>query len=115
MKINKLHILLTCNLGASTGIMAGKMRDIVKNSEALKDADIIINAQPGDLFEDLVTDYDVILVAPQMMHKYKYFEEIAHLNGKVITSIDPRDYGSVNASNIIKTAIVAYQEVHNNE
>jgi PTS system cellobiose-specific IIB component len=32
MDIKRLHILLCCNLGASTGVMVTKMREIAANS-----------------------------------------------------------------------------------
>lgn len=112
MDFKNISILLTCNLGASTGIMANKMRDVIKNSEKLKDSNIIIEAQPGDLLDSIIGKFDVVLVAPQMMHRYKAFEKIAHDNGKVITAIKPSDYGTVNAENIIKTALLAYVEAN---
>lgn len=112
MDFKDLSILLTCNLGASTGIMANKMRDIVANSEKLKDKNITIEAQPGDMLDTIIGKFDVVLVAPQMMHRYKAFEKIAISNEKVITAIDPADYGTVNAQNIIKTALLAYVEAN---
>lgn len=112
MNFENLSILLTCNLGASTGIMANKMRDVVANSEKLKNKKITIEAQPGDMLDTIIEKFDVVLVAPQMMHRYKAFEEIATKSGKVITAIDPADYGTVNAENIIKTALLAYVEAN---
>ncbi len=110
MELKKMHILLTCNLGASTGIMANKMKEVAQKSEVLKKVDIRIEAQPGDIFSDVVNQFDVVLVAPQMMHRYKFFEQCAKENNVKIAAIDPRDYGTVNAGNIIKTAIIAMME-----
>lgn len=110
MDFKDLGILLTCNLGASTGIMANKMREVVANSEKLKGMNITIEAQPGDLLETIIEKFDVVLVAPQMMHRYKYFEKVALENNKKIAAIDPADYGTVNAQNIVKTALLAMME-----
>lgn len=52
MNVTRLHILLVCNLGASTGIMVAKMREIAQNSKALANVDVKIDARPaGELRE----------------------------------------------------------------
>ncbi len=110
MNFKKMHILLTCNLGASTTMMAKKMEEVVKESKVLKDVDIKVDAEPGDQLNEIVNNYDIVMVAPQMQHKYEYFEKICNNHGKKIVKIRPEDYGSVNAGNIIKTAIIALRE-----
>ncbi len=112
MDFKNLRILLTCNLGASTGIMANKMKEVVENSDSLKNNNVHIEAQPGEMLDSIIDNFDIILVAPQMMHRYKAFETIAKSNGKVITPIKPEDYGTVNAKNMIKTALLAYMEAN---
>ncbi len=44
MDFKDLRILLTCNLGASTGIMANKMKEVVENSDSLKNNNVHIEA-----------------------------------------------------------------------
>ncbi|EPD6014658.1 hypothetical protein ACWLNX_000669 [Listeria monocytogenes] len=45
MEINQLHVLLVCNLGASTGVMVTKMKEIAQNSEKLTNTDVKIEAE----------------------------------------------------------------------
>ncbi|EFP3845241.1 PTS sugar transporter subunit IIB, partial [Listeria monocytogenes] len=47
MEINQLHVLLVCNLGASTGVMVTKMKEIAQNSEKLTNTDVKIEAHPA--------------------------------------------------------------------
>ncbi len=112
MEFKNLSILLTCNMGASTGIMANKMKQVVNTSKKLSNNNIHIEAQPGDMLDTVITKFDIVLVAPQMMHRFNAFEKIANENGKIIVPIDPNDYGTVNAENIIKTALLAYKEAN---
>ena len=110
MDFERLHILLVCNLGASTGIMVAKMREISKNSKVLAGKDIKIDARPAGELEEYINDYDVILVGPQMRHKFKDLKKIADTYKKPIDIINSQDYGLVNGGNILKAAIVLRME-----
>ena len=106
MNFDKLHILLVCNLGASTGVMVTKMKEIAANSEKLKHVDIKIEAHPaGDILE-YIDDFDLVMLGPQIKHRFKDLEKICLERKKPITVIDTKDYGSVNGGNILKTAIL---------
>ncbi|MDV4151375.1 PTS sugar transporter subunit IIB [Clostridium sp. AL.422] len=102
----RLHILLVCNLGASTGIMVAKMREICSNSRSLEGKDIKIDARPAGELEEYINLYDVILVGPQMRHKFRELKEIADFYKKPIEIINSQDYGLVNGGNILKAAIL---------
>lgn len=106
MNFDRLHILLTCNLGASTGVMVAKMLDIAKASQKLEGIDIKIEAHPVNDLEEIVEDFDVVLVGPQMKHRFKELEKICKAHNKPIEVIDTRDYGAVNGANILKSAII---------
>jgi len=105
MKLSRLHILLVCNLGASTGIMVTKMREIAKNSNALKDVDVKIDAKPAGELREYVSDYDVVLVGPQIRHQYEHLKKICDEHGKPSGIIDTADYGMVNGGNVLKQAL----------
>ncbi|EUJ44543.1 PTS system lactose/cellobiose-specific transporter subunit IIB [Listeria fleischmannii FSL S10-1203] len=36
MNFDRLHVLLVCNLGASTGVMVTKMKEVAAGSEKIK-------------------------------------------------------------------------------
>nr|WP_073156820.1 PTS sugar transporter subunit IIB [Seinonella peptonophila] len=106
MTFQRLHILLVCNLGASTGVMVTKMKEIVKQSEKLKPIDIEIKAYPAGELEEHIQNFDVILVGPQIKHQFAQLSEIAKRYNKPIEVIDTQDYGMVNGGNILKSAIL---------
>jgi len=103
---NKLHILLLCNLGASTGILVSKMKEVVNNSEKLKNKDIKIEARPAGELNEHITNFDVLLLGPQIGHRFDELKELADAHQKPIEIINSRDYGTMNAGNIVKQAIV---------
>ena len=106
MEINQLHVLLVCNLGASTGVMVPKMKEIAQNSEKLTNTDVKIEAHPAGELREHIEDFDVILVGPQIKHQLKHLSEIAAEYNKPIQVIDTKDYGTVNGANILKDAII---------
>ena len=71
MDFDKLHILLVCNLGASTSVMVSKMKEVAEKSEKLKGIDMKIDAYPVGSLKEHVEKYDVILAGPQIKHKEK--------------------------------------------
>ncbi|ASN04321.1 PTS sugar transporter subunit IIB [Virgibacillus necropolis] len=106
MGMDKLHILLLCNLGSSTGIMVSKMKEVARNSAKLKKVDINIEAHPAGELREYIDKFDVILLGPQIAHRYDELEAIADQKNTPIGIIDSRDYGSINAGNILKQSIV---------
>ena len=75
MDFDKLHILLVCNLGASTSVMVSKMKEVAEKSEKLKGIDMKIDAYPVGSLKEHVEKYDVILAGPQIKHKEKEIRE----------------------------------------
>ncbi|WP_239253552.1 PTS sugar transporter subunit IIB [Listeria ilorinensis] len=106
MEMDRLHVLLVCNLGASTGVMVTKMKEIAAGSEKLKNTDIRIEAHPAGELREYVNDFDVVMVGPQIKHQLKMLKEITDEAGKPIQVIDTKDYGTVNGANILKDAII---------
>ncbi|GAX47117.1 PTS sugar transporter subunit IIB [Pseudolactococcus reticulitermitis] len=106
MALDKLHVLLVCNLGYSTGIMVTKMKEVAENSQSLKDVDIKIEAHPAGELKEYIEDFDVVMVGPQMKHQLNALTEVAAQFNKPIEVINSRDYGAVNGGNILKAAIL---------
>ncbi|GIO18982.1 PTS sugar transporter subunit IIB [Oceanobacillus oncorhynchi subsp. incaldanensis] len=106
MNIDRLYILLVCNLGASTGVMVTKMKEIAVKSEKLKNVDIRIEAHPAGEIQEYIEDFDVIMVGPQIKHKFAELKKLADEVEKPIQVIDTQDYGTVNGGNILKDAII---------
>lgn len=106
MKLEKLHVLLVCNLGYSTGIMVSKMREVAEKSHALKSSDIKIEAHPAGELREFISDFDVVMVGPQIKHQMGELSKLAEEHDKPIAVIDSKDYGRVDGANILKAAIL---------
>lgn len=108
MDYQNLRILLVCNLGASTSVMVSKMRQVVEKSEKLKDQNICIDARNAGDLSTYITDYDLVLVGPQMKHKLTELTAITSLHGKPIEVIDSKAYGLADGALILKQALYLY-------
>ncbi|MGM0125601.1 PTS system, cellobiose-specific IIB component [Enterococcus sp. AZ194] len=103
--MEKLSICLACNLGSSTSILVNNMKKIVEASEKLSGIDVTIDAIPASSIDESIKNYQVILLGPQISHrKDEIIEKVKQYNIPVAV-IDPADYGTMNAKNILKEAI----------
>lgn len=105
MSFDKLRILLVCNLGASTGVMVAKMRQIAEASEKLKNKEVVIDARPAGDIKDYIEQYDCVLVGPQMKHKYDAIEAICISYKKPCAIIPTEVYGMADGGKILKQAL----------
>lgn len=104
-----MNILLMCMAGASTSIVMNKMRAALKEDQK----DWKIEAHPFDKMEEVVEDFDVILLGPQIAYKKKELSAKAAEYGKPLDSILPVDYALGNGENVLKLAIELYDNYHN--
>ncbi|BBR58074.1 PTS sugar transporter subunit IIB [Klebsiella sp. WP7-S18-CRE-02] len=108
MNYQNLSILLVCNLGASTSVMVSKMREVVDNSEVLKGQNIRIDARSAGDLNTYIADYDLVMVGPQMKHKFPELAAIAGKYAKPIEVIDSQAYGLADGALILKQALYLY-------
>lgn len=94
-----MNIMLVCNAGMSTGMLAKKMEN-VSNGECR------VKAYGISEYENHLENIDVILVGPQIRFEYEEIKEKA--GGIKVLNIDPIKYGTMNAVEILKTV---YKEV----
>lgn len=104
----KFNVLLICNLGASTGVMVDKMRQVVSASERLEGVEITIDAYPESTLKEHIEKYDVILLGPQIRHKFSTLKSICDDYNKPIEVIDTKSYGIADGGAILKQAIVLF-------
>ncbi len=96
------EIVLFCQYGASTGILA----DAMVKAAGEMDIEANINAYSEyDLDTVFASKHpDVILLGPQVRHKLKEFE--ARYGDQVkILAIDPIDYGMANGKKVLEYAL----------
>lgn len=95
-----MKILLICAAGMSTSLVVNKM----KKALGLNEQDWVIEAMPAEKFAEIIDDYDVILLGPQIAYKKNELAKIAAEKGKPLDVINPVDYGLCNGENILKQA-----------
>ena len=99
--MKKLKITLACNGGVSTSMLAKKLIE----EGARKGYEIECDAHPVMGVEKYIPESDLVLVGPQVKYMVKKLKE--KFPDKTIEAIDIRDYGSMNAVNILKDLPVA--------
>lgn len=93
-----MKILLVCAAGMSTSMLVNNMKKCAA-------ADIEIAAKPiGDLSK-VISDWDVVLVGPQVRYKYKDVEALCAQNGKKSALIDIANYGRMDGAAVLKQAL----------
>lgn len=88
-------ILLVCSGGISTSLL---MKKIEKYAEE-HSMDIKVEAVGTASYEDRVSDYDVLLLGPQVAYRKK---QIADSVAIPVAVIAPQDYAFCNVENILK-------------
>lgn len=95
-----MNILLICSGGMSTSFIVQKMLKIGDE----KGAQLKIESASAENLEEIINNYDVVLVAPQVKYRYNRLEEVAKNHLKPIGLIDGALYGTMNAEGILKQA-----------
>ena len=103
-----MKTLLVCAGGFSTTMMMESMKKVVKESKSLDEKDYPMEAIGVDKLERYIDDYDVILVGPQLSHKYDFIKGEADKSNKptVLLTSDR----SMDGATVMKQALVAYRK-----
>ncbi|WP_422446774.1 PTS sugar transporter subunit IIB [Thermoanaerobacterium sp. DL9XJH110] len=101
-----MNILLVCAAGMSTSLLVSSMRKFA-------DPDTKINAVAYSELEDAITDYDVVLVGPQLRYKLNEIKKIAVNYNKPVDIIDPIAYGRIDGKKVLESAKSLYIKNNN--
>ncbi|MBM7555678.1 PTS sugar transporter subunit IIB [Halanaerobacter jeridensis] len=97
-----MEILLICVCGMSTSMLAEKMKQAAEE----RSYQINIEANVADNATDIVPDYDVVLLAPQVSHKEEEIEKIvAQYEDVELGVIDSLAYGQLDGEAVLKQAL----------
>lgn len=88
-----MNIMLVCNAGMSTGMLAKKM-------EKISEGKCNVKAYGLSEYMDYLEGIDVILVGPQIRFEYESIQKMAE--DIPVLNINPMYYGSMNAEAILK-------------
>ena len=105
-----MKTLLVCAGGFSTTMMMESMKKVVKESKSLDEKDYPMEAIGVDKLERYIYDYDVILVGPQLSHKYDFIKGEADKSNKPTVLLTSDIYGSMDGATVMKQALVAYRK-----
>ncbi|MCZ6444142.1 PTS sugar transporter subunit IIB [Escherichia coli] len=94
-------ILLVCAAGMSTSMLMKRMKDYA-NSVYYES---VIEAHGVDVLKDVIANYDVVLVAPQIRFKLTEIQKLAEMNGKKSEAISPLLYGAMNGEKVYQQAV----------
>ncbi|MGL6064340.1 MAG: PTS sugar transporter subunit IIB [Fusobacteriaceae bacterium] len=94
-------ILLLCSAGMSTSIVVKKMKEAALE----QNIETKIEAVGLEQFHDLVDEYDVFLLGPQVRYKKPELEKIANEKNKPLEIINTMDYGMMNGKKILEFAM----------
>ncbi len=98
-----MKILLVCAGGMSTSILMKKMETYWKEHDQKLD----IKAVGLSEYQDVYTNYDIIMVGPQVSYRLKEIKEATNLPCDSIPSFD---YAIANCPNIMKLAEKLYAQ-----
>lgn len=113
-----MTILLVCAAGMSTSLLVEAMRKAAGAAAATSypadggmplggsaaGGQVHIEAVGSEGLEDRLGESDVILVAPQVRHRFARFAELAAAAGRPIGLIDPKVYGLVDGAGALAQA-----------
>lgn len=104
-----IRIVLACQFGASTDLLAVKMQEAAKKQSLA----VSVNAYSYTKLEQVVDQADVILLGPQIRFKQKALEKQFADKGVQFMVINPSDYGMLNGEGVLQQAIAKVQEQGN--
>lgn len=99
-----MKILLVCAGGCSTSILMKKMEAYWKE----KNVELIIKAAGMGEYLDVVEEFDIIMVGPQISYRLDDIIEDTNKPCSVIASVD---YAIANCANIMKLAEELYSRL----
>ncbi|MGO2100769.1 PTS sugar transporter subunit IIB [Vagococcus salmoninarum] len=105
-----MKILLVCAGGFSTTMMMEEMKKVIKGSSKLEIADFPMEAVGVDRMIDVIDNYDVVLVGPQLTHKYDYVKGEAGKRKIPAVLLSSEIYGAMDGATVVKQAIIAYKK-----
>lgn len=95
-----MKILLLCAAGMSTSLVVDQMIESLSEDEK----NWIIDAKPIDYFDDIASNYDVVLLGPQMTFKKEELKKKAKEKEVPLDVIDSLSYGLGDGKKILEQA-----------
>lgn len=101
-----LNIVLLCQYGASTGLVAEKIIEAANK----RGIEAVVNAYSVSDAEKVIPTADIVLLGPQVRFKQKSLEANYGHYGVPIVPMQPTDYGRMNGEGILTTALAVLEK-----
>jgi len=98
-----VNIVLLCQYGASTGMLAERIR----MAAVQRGIECVVNAYSFSKISEVIDAADVILLGPQIKLKKASFEKQYADKGVPFQVIDTADYGMLNGENVLTAVLNA--------
>jgi len=95
------RIFLVCSAGMSTSMVVNKMREAAE----AKGLDAEIKAYSVSEFSDVVEQYEICMVAPQIKYEFDRLSSVCAEKGLKCGQIGMMEYGMLNGSAILEAAL----------
>ncbi len=95
-----MKILLACSAGMSTSLLVNNMKKVAA-------ADDVIEARPVRTVPDIIDDWDVLLLGPQVRYLDKEYRPLCESKGKGFDIIPMQTYGRMDGKACIEMARAA--------
>ena len=92
-----MKVLLICAQGMSTSLLVEAMY------RASEEGDVI-EAVPADTLRQVIDDYDVVLLGPQIRYKFPDIKALGEARGKQVAMVDMRAYGVMDGAAVYQQA-----------
>lgn len=104
-KVKQMRICLACCAGMSTSIVVQKMREAARSCNENHE----IWAIEQSHIERNIEKFDVLLIGPQIKHRYQVIRELVP-NHIPVAIIDSTSYGRYDGEAVLKQAKQIYEE-----
>ncbi len=94
-------IFLVCSAGMSTSMVVNKMREAAD----VKELEVEIKAYSVSEFADVVSQYDICMVAPQIKYEFERLNRVCGEKGLKCGQIGMMEYGMMNGAAILDAAL----------
>lgn len=101
-----LNIVLLCQYGASTGLVADKIAEAAKKREI----EATVNAYSVSEAAKCIPTADIVLLGPQVRFHQKNLEKAHGHYGVPIVAMQPADYGRLNGEGILNDALAVLEK-----
>lgn len=94
-------ILLCCSAGMSTSMLVKKMQQAAEQ----QGINCQISATGVNAFDEVIKDYDVCLLGPQVRFQMEELQIRARKHGKQVAAISPQAYGMMKGDDVLQQAL----------